>query len=121
MAFGTNSPLNIPNHNVSVKTGTSDNKRDNWTIGYTPNFVVAAWVGNNDNSPMSQYLASGITGAAPIWHDIMVNLLSNSNSNKITVPPNVIQKDCIGRKEYFIKGTENSANCTFVPTPTPMP
>src|SRR3990167_9955370 len=121
MEFGTNSPLNIPNHNVSVKTGTSDNKRDNWTIGYTPDFVVAAWVGNNDNSPMSQYLASGITGAAPIWHDIMVNLLSNSNSNKITVPPNVIQKDCIGRKEYFIKGTENSANCTFVPTPTPMP
>ncbi|KKQ38675.1 MAG: Penicillin-binding protein, 1A family [Candidatus Levybacteria bacterium GW2011_GWC2_37_7] len=120
MEFGTNSPLNIPNHNVSVKTGTSDNKRDNWTIGYTPDFVVAAWVGNNDNSPMSQYLASGITGAAPIWHDIMVNLLSNSNSNKITVPPNVIQKDCIGRKEYFIKGTENSVNCTFVPTPTPQ-
>ena len=121
MEFGTNSPLNIQNHYVSVKTGTSDNKRDNWTIGYTPNYVVTTWVGNNDNSPMSQNLASGITGAAPIWHDIMTNLLSQSSSSsgKLDIPQNVIQKDCIGRKEYFIKGTENSVNCTFVPTPTP--
>lgn len=122
MEFGTNSPLNIPNRYVSVKTGTSDDKRDNWTIGYTPDFVVASWVGNNDNSPMSQNLASGITGAAPIWHEIMVNLLSNSGSSKIAIPPNVIQKDCIGRKEYFIKGTENSINCIFIPvTPTSKP
>jgi 1A family penicillin-binding protein len=122
MEFGINSPLNIPNQYVSVKTGTSDNKRDNWTIGYTPNIVVAAWVGNNDNSPMSQNLASGITGAAPIWHNIMVKLLSNSSSGSITVPPNIIQKDCLGRKEYFIKGTENLVNCIYIPiTPTPSP
>jgi 1A family penicillin-binding protein len=122
MEFGINSPLNIPNQYVSVKTGTSDNKRDNWTIGYTPNIVVAVWVGNNDNSPMSQNLASGITGAAPIWHNIMVNLFSNSSSGNITVPPNIIQKDCLGRKEYFIKGTENLVNCIYVPiTPTPSP
>lgn len=119
MEFGSNSPLNIPNHYVSVKTGTSDNKRDNWTIGYTQDYVTTVWVGNNDNSPMSQNLASGITGAAPIWHEIMTNLLPNFSSNKLTVPPNVIQKNCIGRKEYFIKGTENSVNCTFTPTPTP--
>lgn len=118
MEFGTNSPLNIPNHYVSVKTGTSDNKRDNWTIGYTSNYVIGVWVGNNDNSPMSQNLASGITGAAPIWHDIMTNLLVSSSSARPNLPPNVIQKDCIGRKEYFIKGTENLVNCTFVPTPT---
>ena len=121
LEFGTNSPLNIPNHYVPVKTGTSDNKRDNWTIGYTPNYVVAVWVGNNDNTPMSQTLASGITGAAPIWRDIMVNLLAKSANPRITVPSNVIRKDCIGRKEYFIKGTENLVNCTFVPTPTPTP
>lgn len=121
LEFGTNSPLNIPNHYVSVKTGTSDNKRDNWTIGYTPDFVVATWVGNNDNSPMSQQLASGITGAAPIWHEIITNLLPNQSSRKILVPSNIIQKDCIGRKEYFIKGTENSVNCNFVPIPRPKP
>jgi len=125
LEFGLNSPLDIPNHYVSVKTGTSDNKRDNWTIGYTPDFLVAAWVGNNDNSPMSQSLASGITGAAPIWHEIMINLLQETASvsaDKIAIPSDVIQKDCIGRKEYFIKGTENSINCTFIPiTPTPKP
>ncbi|MBI4089731.1 MAG: PBP1A family penicillin-binding protein [Candidatus Levybacteria bacterium] len=122
LEFGSNSPLNIPNHYVSVKTGTSDNKRDNWTIGYTPDFVVVTWVGNNDNSPMSQNLASGITGAAPIWHEIMVNLLQSTASksaSKINIPSNIIQKDCIGRKEYFIKGTENLVNCAFIPTPTP--
>ena len=121
LEFGTNSPLYIPKHVVSVKTGTSDNKRDNWTIGYTPSFVVSTWVGNNDNTPMSQSLASGITGAAPIWNKIMSNLLSNSFSENIPVPINVIKKPCLGKEEYFIKGTENSVNCIFRPTPTPTP
>jgi penicillin-binding protein 1C len=122
MEFGPNSPLSIPNHYVSVKTGTSDNKRDNWTIGYTPDYVVATWVGNNDNSPMSQNLASGITGAAPIWHNIILNLLSNFSSANMVIPANIVRKDCLGRKEYFIKGTENLVNCNYViPTPTPNP
>ena len=122
MEFGPNSPLVIPNHYVSVKTGTSDNKRDNWTIGYTQDYVVATWVGNDDNSPMSQNLASGITGAAPIWHDIILNLLSNFSSANMVIPADVVQKDCLGRKEYFVKGTENLVNCNYVfPTPTPKP
>lgn len=124
LEFGTNSPLNILNHTVSVKTGTSDNKRDNWTIGYTPSYVVAAWVGNNDNSPMSQQLASGITGAAPIWNRVMTFLLKDKPDEKLPLPFNVIQKPCIGRVEYFIKGTENLVNCAFVPpspSPTPNP
>ncbi|MEK7502312.1 MAG: PBP1A family penicillin-binding protein [Patescibacteria group bacterium] len=122
MGFGTNSPLIIQNHTVSVKTGTSDNKRDNWTIGYTPSYLVAVWVGNNDNSPMSQTLASGITGAAPIWRRIMENLISSKPDEKMPVPENIIQKSCLGRNEYFIKGTENFVNCNIKRiTPTPMP
>jgi len=117
MEFGTNSPLVIPNHTVSVKTGTSDNKRDNWTIGYTPSHLVAVWVGNNDNSPMNQSLASGITGAAPIWHRIMEKLISPKPNEKMLVPENIIQKSCLGRNEYFIKGTENFVNC--IPQITP--
>ncbi len=120
MEFGINSPLNIQNHTVSVKTGTSDNKRDNWTIGYTPSYAVTVWVGNNDNSPMSQSLASGITGAAPIWNKIMTNLLKDLPDEKLDKPDNVIEKQCIGRIEYFIKGTENLVNCSYVP-PTPSP
>lgn len=118
MEFGANSPLKISNHTVSVKTGTSDNKRDNWTIGYTPSYLVAVWVGNNDNSPMSQNLASGITGAAPIWRRIMESLISSKPNEKMPVPENIIQKSCLGRNEYFIKGTEDFVNCTSKISPT---
>lgn len=70
-AFGTSSFLNIPTHpEVSVKTGTTNDRRDNWTIGYTPEAVATVWVGNNDNTPMSA-VASGVTGASPIWNRIM--------------------------------------------------
>jgi len=120
MEFGTNSPLNIKGYEVSVKTGTSDRFRDNWTIGYTQNFLTAVWVGNNDNQPMSG-IASGITGAAPIWHSIMVELLSNANYQKLQKPGDIVEKNCIGRKEYFLKGTENSVNCSFAPKPSASP
>lgn len=122
--FGTSSPLVIPGHTVSVKTGTSDNKRDNWTIGYTPSYVVTVWVGNNDNSPMSQALASGITGAAPIWNRIMKHILAQKKDEKPKVPINIVQKPCGGRNEYFIRGTEN-IDCRplaiplFSPSPNP--
>ena len=122
MEFGDNSPLRIAGQVVSVKTGTTNDLRDNWTIGYTPSYVVAAWVGNDDNSPMSG-VASGITGAAPIWHDIMASLLKGKAQQTIAQPPDVIQKQvcadtgllpppagsgatCPTRFEYFIKGTE---------------
>lgn len=118
-AFGPNSVLNIPGHTVSVKTGTSDNKRDNWTIGYTSSYLVATWVGNNDNTPMSQTLASGITGAAPIWNRIMTKLLATSTDEKPQTPTNIVQKYCIGRNEYFLKGTENSVSCGAAPVPSP--
>lgn len=122
--FGENSPLQIPGRRVSVKTGTSDNKRDNWTIGFTPNLLVAAWVGNLDGSPMNQALASGISGAAPIWNKIMTTLLPTLPNQSVRIPVNVIAKPCLGRIEYFLRGTENSVNCALpvvLPTPTPTP
>lgn len=122
LAFGLNSALRISNQPVSVKTGTTNDYRDNWTIGYTPEFVVASWVGNNDNTPMNN-IASGVTGAAPIWRDIMTTLLKDRSPHPISRPPSVIQKKicsisglipppdgtpnrCETRFEYFIKGTE---------------
>ena len=118
--FGSNSPLNIPRHTVSVKTGTTDNKRDNWTIGYTPSYLVAVWVGNNDNSPMSKDLASGITGAAPIWNKIMTTLLGNVNTLSYKMPDNVVLKKCGTKTEYFIKGTETNIRCSQIATPSGM-
>jgi 1A family penicillin-binding protein len=118
--FGSNSPLTIENRRVSVKTGTTDNKRDNWTIGYTPDMLVATWVGNNDNTPLSQALASGITGAAPMWNRIMTNLLQNEESAQETIPDDVVTKKCFGYDAYFIRGTENTSCRYFAPTPTPQ-
>lgn len=124
-AFGTSSFLVIPNHAVSVKTGTTDDKKDNWTIGYTPNFLTAVWVGNNDGTPMNQYLTSGITGAAPIWNRVMEYVLKNQPDLWPIKPENVVGRQicndtglpmsknpdgsdsCAARFEYFIKGTED--------------
>lgn len=101
-AFGKNSLLAIPQHTVAVKTGTSDEKRDNWTFGYTPNYVVGVWVGNNDNSPMNQALTSGITGAAPIWHDIMDNLLRDKPDIAFARPAGIIEGVVDGHKDLVI-------------------
>lgn len=121
-AFGDNSQLKIPGQTISVKTGTTNDYRDNWTIGYTPSFLVATWVGNNDNTPMSN-IASGVTGAAPIWNDIMTYILKERKAEAMSRPANVVQKQvcsdtgglpppaetglsCPTRLEYFIIGSE---------------
>jgi 1A family penicillin-binding protein len=117
--FGPSSYLNIAGYSVAVKTGTTDDKRDNWTVGYTPSVVVGAWVGNNDNSPMNQALASGLTGAAPIWNRIIRAALTGKTNEPFVRPGNIIEMDIDAyggglpaqtgtptRKERFIKGTE---------------
>ncbi len=120
MEFGSSSPLNIPGKRVSVKTGTTDNKRDNWTIGFTPDLLVATWVGNNNNTPMSPFLTSGITGAAPMWNKIMSELLQKYSTEQVVVPENILQKRCLGRSAYFVIGTENSTSC-IPPKISPTP
>ena len=117
-AFGAYSALNISGKTVSVKTGTTDQKRDNWTVGFTPSYVVGVWVGNNDNTPMNQAIASGITGASPIWNKIMTAVLKGKKDEAPQKPDGVVavQVDSFGggmptasqptRSEYFVKGTE---------------
>lgn len=92
-AFGPTSQLVIPGQVVSVKTGTSNDLRDNWTLGYTPELLTAVWVGNNDNKPMNQALVSGVTGAAPIWHDIMSQLLKTRKPIWPEKPEGVVARD----------------------------
>ena len=117
LSFGPNSPLVIPNKKVSVKTGTTDNKRDNWTIGFTPDTVVVTWVGNNDNTPLSQALASGITGAAPMWNRIISSLVKDKEIID-EKPSNVVSKTCHGYIANFIIGTEVIGCKYFLPSPT---
>lgn len=116
--FGPNSWLRVPGRTVAVKTGTTDEKRDNWTIGYTPSYVVGVWVGNNDNTPMNKNIASGSTGASPIWAKLMSRVLKGKSSEEFDVPDGVVsvQVDSLTgglpkdgqatRSEYFVKGTE---------------
>ncbi|MDP3941474.1 MAG: PBP1A family penicillin-binding protein [bacterium] len=120
--FGPNSYLRIPGRTVAVKTGTTDEKRDNWTVGYTPSVVVGVWVGNNDNSPMNPKIASGVTGASPIWHRLMTFALKGKPDEEFEMPSNVtaVQVDSLfggtpfggqaTRTEYFVKGTEPTTN-----------
>ncbi len=106
-AFGTQNFLSIPNHKVAVKTGTTDEKRDNWTLGFTPSYAVGVWVGNNDNTPMNKYLASGLTGAAPIWNRVMQATLEGKPDEQFSMPAGVFVKSdskC-GKSEVFIKGS----------------
>ncbi len=88
-AFGSNSKLKIKGKTVSVKTGTTNDIRDNWTIGFTPDVVVATWVGNNDGSAMNPYLVSGVTGAAPIWNDIMSYVLKDMSDSPQPKPSGI--------------------------------
>lgn len=116
ITFGPRSAINVDGKNIAVKTGTTNDKRDNWTIGWTPTVVVGVWVGNNDNSPMKE-LVSGVAGAAPIWRKIILNYLGDKKE-EFSPPEDVIQMDVdnisgykahdgfASRSEYFIKGTE---------------
>lgn len=118
--FGLNSYLVVKNHpEVAVKTGTSNDLRDNWTVGYNQNFLVLTWVGNNDNSSMSR-IASGITGASPIWNKIMSALLADSPSVDWKAPDEMIRINCLGRGEWFLTGTVPSNYCKPTPSPTPI-
>lgn len=76
--FGNDNPLKFTDRPVAAKTGTTNEWRDGWTVGYTPSLVVGVWAGNNDNSTMAQG-ADGIYVAAPIWRNFMNQVLKNYN------------------------------------------
>jgi penicillin-binding protein 1C len=122
-AFGALSALVIPGHpEVAVKTGTSNDLKDNLTLGFNQKYLVATWVGNNDNTPMSR-IASGVTGASPIFNKIMTALLANDKSvawdipqglDKVTICPLTGTLPCAGcptRTEWFLKSTAPQKAC----------
>ena len=88
-AFGTHSALYFPNRQVAVKTGTTNDYRDAWIVGYTPSLSVGAWAGNNDNSPMEKKVAGFIV--APLWNAFMTEALK-SIPNEPFPKPDLIDK-----------------------------
>jgi penicillin-binding protein 1C len=122
-SFGYNSSLALP-FPCAVKTGTSKDFRDNWTIGYTPNFTVGIWVGNFDGSPMHN--VSGVTGCGPLFRDIMLVLENGQAAADFLEVEGLIRVDicplsgqlasenCPGSmKEIFIAGTEPQNFCSL--------
>ncbi len=119
MTFGAVNSLQISGYQVAVKTGTTNDLRDNWTIGWTPNLLTTVWVGNNDNSEMGK-VASGVSGAAPIWRKIMLYAMPKRNKQDFSIPNGITQLDVdaisgylahdgfTSKKEYFIDGTQPS-------------
>lgn len=116
MAFGANSLLNTGKP-IAVKTGTTNDQRDNWTIGWSQEVLVGVWVGNNDNSAMKR-VASGISGASPIWRRIILSALEEGYKTPEWVKPAGIEEVMVdrisgypehdgfeSRMDYFIRGT----------------
>ncbi|MFA5750093.1 MAG: PBP1A family penicillin-binding protein [Candidatus Shapirobacteria bacterium] len=116
--FGISSKLVIKGKTVAVKTGTTNNLKDNWCIGWTPSFLVATWVGNNNSTPMS-WVASGVTGATPIWNNLMQELLKDKENEQWVVPNNLVKKNICGKEQWIINGSEIKVNCPTLITPTP--
>jgi membrane carboxypeptidase/penicillin-binding protein PbpC len=91
--FGSDSVINLP-FKAAVKTGTTNDFRDNWTIGYTPDLAMGVWVGNADYTPMEN--TTGLTGAAPIWASMMqfgIEHLTGNNPSSFTRPNGIITRE----------------------------
>lgn len=121
--FGLNSTLKL-DRTAAVKTGTTSNFHDNWTIGYTPNLLVGVWVGNSGYEAMHN--VTGLTGAAPIWHEVMRGLLQGRPDDPFARPDGLTQVEVCDlsgllpapacphtRTEWFIAGTEPTQTDTI--------
>lgn len=120
------SSLTVSGRTVAVKTGTTNDSRDAWTIGYNPEYVVGVWVGNNDNSAMK---SGGSDMAGPIWRNTMTKLLAGRKDVKFAVPSSVVQRDVCKNNggladkkgpntysEYFMAGALPTGSCAAEPT-----
>jgi penicillin-binding protein 1C len=123
LGFGEISTLRL-DRPAAVKTGTTSNFHDNWTVGYTPQLVVGVWVGNSSYEPMRE--VNGLTGAAPIWHQFMRTVLTGQPEKSFVQPPGLIRQEicalsgllptpiCPYRHwEWFLEGTQPTQLDTF--------
>lgn len=105
--FGLDSALSTPFWSA-VKTGTSKDMRDNWTIGWSQDYTVGVWVGNSSGASM--YDITGVSGAGPIWHDVMGYLHQNRPGKAPAMPAGVVAEQVVfeqdlepSRTEYFCR------------------
>ncbi|MDQ6711303.1 MAG: transglycosylase domain-containing protein [Candidatus Dormibacteraeota bacterium] len=113
LEFGCGGDLTLPGRHVAAKTGTTQDFRDNWTVGFTPSLATAVWVGNPDYQPLA-HNSTGIVGAAPIWHQFMVQALAQKPDEWYATPAGL---DQVGG-DYFLPGTESLTPTLAQPWPT---
>lgn len=106
--FGYNSPLYLAGRDVAAKTGTTQENRDAWVIGYSPSLAVGVWTGNNDNTPMTR-AGAGISAAGPLWHEFISTSLGDSPAESFTKPdPVLVDKVMLnGNFQYQPEGKPN--------------
>lgn len=120
-SFG--SRLNISGRDVAVKTGSTDDNRDAWTVGYTPSIAVGVWVGNNENEVMT---AGGSAMAGPIWSKSIQAFLADTEREEFVQPGGVTKllactTGGAGYEEFFIKGTKPPRSCEIRTEPREEP
>jgi membrane peptidoglycan carboxypeptidase len=108
---------------AAAKTGTTEDFRDNWTVGYTTDYVMGVWAGNDNNSPM--YQVTGVMGAAPIWHDSLLLAEQGHPIRDFANPGGLVQAtvtypDGVRTTDWFLPG-KVPASAQPAPTPTPIP
>ena len=113
MEFGCGGDLTLPGRHVGAKTGTTQDFRDNWTVGFTPSLAAAVWVGNAYWHPLA-HNSTGIVGAAPIWHQFMMQALAGQPDEWYGVPAGV---DQVG-SNFYLPGTEALPATLAAPWPT---
>jgi 1A family penicillin-binding protein len=121
--YGTNSVFTFPNRQVAAKTGTTNDSKDAWTIGYTPDMVIGTWAGNNDNTPMHKNVAGLIV--APLWRQLMDAALENTTPINFIKPQPTDQnlKPALrgiwqGNDTYFIDTISGKLATDQTPTET---
>lgn len=123
-AFGVHSFLCVDGRDVAVKTGTTNDYRDAWILGYTPSLTVGAWAGNNDNSPMEKKVAGFIV--APMWHEFIVEALKNYPDEKFKKPAvadnsnlkPVLRGFWQGNQSYFVDKMSSKLATQYTPAET---
>ena len=104
--FGYSSPLYIPGREVAAKTGTTQENRDAWVVGYTPSIATIVWTGNNDNKSMTRE-GAGISASGPMWHEFMVKALENTPVENFNQPDPVFANKTMLNGQYTIQPGQN--------------
>ncbi|HUY97532.1 MAG TPA: transglycosylase domain-containing protein [Verrucomicrobiae bacterium] len=117
LAFGPATDLVVPGRTVAVKTGTSNDLRDNLAVGWTPTLVTATWVGNADDQPMYGGGINGISGAASMWNAFMVAAMARTPNRYFPTPAGLTVDGTGATRAYYLPGTGPSTTVLGIPGP----